>query len=231
MIPKEFISIESLKNEDQNFCQHFSGLEKSEISSWNSESIKFKKSEKVKAKRIPKKRLDEKRGHDEQDLDVKSNFLKYSIAGEGNDRTKIREQGRINHCDRFKQLGFNYIKPEFDVNKVEQVDSIGKYRSMSLGNSNLDPDFDHFGCSVPVKKKVNERQKHKTNVYTDSYYGKFFLDAEPYKKSEKPKESAGKFLNSQARTVKLPSLRKRSSISDTLQTYQIGKSVFNFPKF
>ena len=229
MIPKELISIENLKNEDQHFCQHFWGLEKSEISSWNSESIKLNTTDQVKPKKkLQKKRVNEKRG--KQDLEVKPNFLTYSRTGEVNDGFKVGEQARINPCDRFKQLGFNNMQPEFCADKAEQVDKCGKYRSMSLGNSKPDPDFDHFGCRVPVKTKVNGRQKNKINVYTDSYYGKFFLDTESYQNSENPKEQVSKFSN-QPKTVKLPSLRNRSTISDTLKNYQIGKSVFNFPLF
>lgn len=232
------ISIENLKNEDHSFCKHFWDLGKSDLSSWNGETAKVNRNpDLVNVKKKKFKRKEKKKAlkfGDSAGTDLENNTnCAMNSGGTGMHSLNI-EDSLVKCVDSgkgFKQLGFSSLQPVFCPDKYQVGGRSYKNRSMSLEHSQPDPDFSHFGCSVPRKPEEKTKAKDKVNVYTSSYYNKFFIDTNSCERSEQSRNSLKKSLNfnkNHAKTVKLPSLRQRLSVNSGLYNCADGKGVFNF---
>lgn len=222
---QEIDSIETLLREDRNFCVPIKGKLDSEISSWLSETNQFSNINKRK-NTIPSKKLPKIETIEKPKPLLQSNNEEYknktSSIQELFSKVSGRVAGNIETNKKFEQLGFSELKPVFHPAKYDTFMKKVKIRSTSL--IDVDPNFSHFGCSISEENQINGISKDKFNIYTSSYYNKFFNDGPIYKQYESnPKNfqssiknfEYSKFSNRPQKTeFKLPQLRSRSSITN-----------------
>lgn len=236
------ISIENLKNEDHSFCKYFWDLGKSDLSSWNGEITKLNRnSDPGNGKKKTFKRKEKKKvlKFENNEGTNSANCADCVTNPNGVRENSLNIEDKLMSCidsgKGFKQLGFASLQPDFYPEKYQLGAKGYKNRSMSLEHSQPDPDFSHFGCNVPRKPEVKSKLKDKINVYTSSYYNKFFLDTNSCGQTEKSRDTVKKSLNfnkNHAMTVKLPSLRPRlsmgSATNSALCSSADSKGIFIF---
>jgi hypothetical protein len=226
MTQNETSSVEALLREDRNFCKSFPQKSELDISSWMAESKEFSavkiRKEKNNTKKLPiireEKTFKGKSSGQSGGLeDNRKPFAIQELFAKVSDRV-------INNLEinkKFEQLGFSELKPVFYPAKYESFIKGVKFRSCSLGYE--DPEFSHFGFSIPDDKKNEDKDKF--NLYNSSYYTKFFSEGNTRRTGQNdgkgPVKNFGysKFSGKIGKNdFKLPELRSRSSVTTFAMT-------------